>query len=236
VHLPLASPRGGRTSTSAVLVCSFPNVRNHDRAGRGIDPGGSMSKVRRRRNHSITALGLIAAALLIGLSSLQDLVVLQAPAARIQALGVLEVDLQPDGAVEPDEEIQPIVLVCAAGLFLSGLLLLITRVRYLGVMWRLVALGSLLLPIVLAVTYWMFVDDPKRALVSQDDPALQEMIRTGALALNDALGGGFEPRAGLYVLTAGCMLALISVFIPAIRRDVVLPGPMSSDDVPMQSG
>jgi hypothetical protein len=183
-----------------------------------------MSKVRRRRNHSITALGLIAAALLIGLSSLQDLVVLQAPAARIQALGVLEVDLQPDGAVEPDEEIQPIVLVCAAGLFLSGLLLLITRVRYLGIMWRLVALGSLLLPIVLAVTYWMFVDDPKRALVSQDDPALQEMIRTGALVLNDALGGGFEPRAGLYVLTAGCMLALISVFIPAIRRDVVLPG------------
>jgi hypothetical protein len=76
----------------------------------------------------------------------------------------------------------------------------------------------------------MFVDDPNRAL-AQDDPALQ-----GALDLNDLLGGGFEPRVGLYVLTAGCMLALISVLIPAIRRDVVLRGPMSSDDVPMQSG
>src|SRR5689334_16475676 len=89
-----------------------------------------------RKDHSKTAVGLIAAAAMVGLAPLQSLVDVTGPALSVGLTQQLGLSIQPGGGLGQSAESDQILWGSSALLVVCSILLLATRVRYLGAVWR----------------------------------------------------------------------------------------------------
>lgn len=123
-----------------------------------------------------------------------------------------------DHALAPGPEegdVRPAIFAAAAVLAVAALLLFITRVRGVGLLWRLLALAATAVPAWIAVVAWEVVENPA-SLVTDGDGAGRgiEFTVQAAAVLGVAQA---SPGVGLWLLTAGSALAVIAVLIPASR-------------------
>jgi hypothetical protein len=164
---------------------------------------------------------LITGAIAIGLAATQDLVVLKGPLAEIGVGRHLGLGVQLTGTADEDSLTQPLLFASAAWIAFFGLLLLATRVRFLGLLWRLLALLGVVAPVALAVNDWLFIHDPVDYLASDENVAVRAALRLGH-GVVEALGGGASAGLGLYLLTLGAVMAVIGLLVPPIHRDVAV--------------
>ena len=177
--------------------------------------------VKHRRNHAVAAIGFIIAAFLIGLGLLLPLGKFSGPAIDGGVLKAIDFSLTPSHEYALDESSAGIMLAVAITLAILGLLLLITRIRYLGLLWRILGLAAIALPAIFVLSQWSFINDPTASMKAQsgDDVAAKAIA---ALA-DGTRGTGWDLTAGLglWLLSAGVVCAILAALIPAIRRQEV---------------
>jgi hypothetical protein len=113
-------------------------------------------------------------------------------------------------------DVTPLLLGGAAVLGVSALLLFVTRIPVLGILWRLLALATVLGLGVISVPAWGAVNDP--ATMAADPTSHSGR----ALGLGASVAGSsglldIEPGLGLWLLTIGIAVAGIGAVVPAIR-------------------
>jgi hypothetical protein len=182
-----------------------------------------MGNLRHRRNHAVAGLALVLAGALTWLATTQSLVRIDGPAFTAGSAKKLGLEIKTGLDYGMDPEIQLTLYAAALGFVVMGLLLLITRVRYLGLLWRVGALCSLGITGAVVVAAWMFVSDPASA-ISDADADTQRLFR-GGLSVAKGLGLLDVSAAGaLYLLTAASIVALLGVLTPAFRRTEAVAG------------
>lgn len=175
-----------------------------------------------RLNHAVAGLGIVLAGLLIAFSSTQQMIkVSLLPGAGIDLKG-LHIGLDPSTSTGVEDGIRTALVVIAIILGVCGLLLLMTKIRFLGLLWRLLAYCALAVAGFLAYVLWDFIRDPVKALTSQN-PSLLDQI--GSTLGQVSLGLGItkvEAGPGLYFLSLGTALGAILLLVPAIRNQTPL--------------
>ena len=117
--------------------------------------------------------------------------------------------------------VKPLLLGCAAALAVLALLLFATRVRGLGVLWRLLALATLVVLGLTAVAAWSVVNRPASVIADSESP-LGEVLDFGVFSVLESTSlATVEPGVGLWLLTAGCAIVGIGALIPAGRGRTV---------------
>lgn len=176
-----------------------------------------MEAVKHRRNHVLTALGLLVAAGLIALGAYQPVISVRGPEWSLELTKGLGIGLDPSASGGLDETSQALLVSFAAATAIMGLLLLVTRVRYLGLFWRMLALAFLAVPAVLSFYWWRFVSDPVAAL-QPADPTVADKLLGSAESLVTGLGlVRVTAGQGLYLLAGGTLLGILSCLVPALR-------------------
>lgn len=193
---------------------------------------------RQVRNHTITGIFLLISAFVIAFGATQPWVT-----GAVQILGVGPLaGARPNGGLGFDQllvpggragDVTPVLLGAAAGLGVTALLLLVTRIRGLGLLWRMVALVATAVPALVAFSAWSVVEDPA-SVVADDGSFLGVALDTAVSAVEGAGLAAVDPGVGLWLLTVGSALAAIGVFVPAIRSRVPLQD--GSPAGPWQSG
>lgn len=173
--------------------------------------------VRHRRNHAVAGLGFILSGLLIGFGATQTVANFSGPPISITLLKSVGLSVTPSGGFGLDESVVPLMLSAAVALVVFGLLLLVTRIRYLGLVWRLGGLVALFLPAFLAISYWSSINDPITALQQGTDNAVADAALEAMRGTRGTLWD-LSAAAGLYIVSAGVVCGIIAALIPAIRR------------------
>jgi hypothetical protein len=109
------------------------------------------------------------------------------------------------------------MLTVAVGLGACALLLFATRVRGLGLLWRATAIVCLVYPTLVVAWTWLFIHDPTAELKSEQATTGDRLIGIGLDASRQFGLWDVTPGRGLYFITAGTVIAVVAVFIPAIR-------------------
>ena len=181
-----------------------------------------ITTVRHRRNHVVAGLGIVLSAILIAFAVTQPQANFTGPPIAISGLKVVNLTVTPSSGYKLDEQTLVLCLSFAVTLGVLGLLLLVTRVRFLGLIWRLGALAAITLPALLAISYWTFISDPTSGLKEGTDTSFAGQ---GLAMLADGTRGlawDITPGIGLYLFTAGVVCAVLASLVPAIRhKDVV---------------
>ncbi|MEV8212509.1 DUF2510 domain-containing protein [Leifsonia sp. NPDC077715] len=174
----------------------------------------SAPTVKHRRNHAVAAIGFIIAALLIGFGLLF-------PYGVFTLLKGADLLVTPTHDFALDETSAALLLAIAIFLAILGLLLLITRVRYLGVLWRILGLAAIVVPAIYAFTLWSFINDPTVTMKEQSNGNV--FSEAFALVSDASRGSGWDLTAGLglWLLSAGVVCGILAALIPAIRRQEV---------------
>lgn len=179
-------------------------------------------RVVHRRNHAAPGIVLLIAGGLILLSSALPLLQFTGPGVGVLAKG-LGMTLTGDGSYEPD----PAGLWYWTGglVCLFALVLLVTRIRGLGALWRILAILPVLVVAVVAAFWWYFLSDPSRFLAEQDQ-SLSGTIRSGITSLLEGSGAySITPGLGLVVMSAAAVLGVIGAFLPAGKTEKYVPLP-----------
>ena len=176
-----------------------------------------MAAVKHRRNHAVTALGLIVASGLAATGGYRPVIIVRGPQGSMELAKGLGLGLDPSAASGLDEASQAILLGASVAVAVIGLLLLVTRVRYLGLLLRLIALLFLAVPATLTVLWWRFVSDPVAAMQSQE-PSIPEQVAGAAGDILNALGlVRVTAGDGLYLISAGTATGILACLVPAFR-------------------
>lgn len=181
-----------------------------------------------RRNNVAAGLIVVSGALLLILGAFLPLLTLKSPDVGLN-IGIAEVSLQYQQELVP-VELQMLLIPLGLLLALLGLFLIATRIRGLGILWRVGSLTCFALAGGLALYCWNIIGgDPIGILNASGRPneeandelgdfleaALQN---TGLLTVN--------PGIGLYVVSLGSALTFIGCCIPATRRTEVVQAPL----------
>ncbi len=137
---------------------------------------------------------------------------------RFAGLGV-NGDLGFDHLLAPgpsEGDVRPALFGCAAVMAAAALLLFMTRVRGVGLLWRLIALVAVVAPVGIAVVAWQVVDDPA-SLVADGEGFWGQAAGFSAQLAESLSVAQASPGVGLWLLTAGCAVSVIAVLIPASR-------------------
>lgn len=119
-------------------------------------------------------------------------------------------------------DVRPLMIGASAVAALAAIFLSATRMRGLGVLWRLLALPAVVGMSALAVSTWSVVNNPASVLADPGSP-LGRLLEGGVSGL-DAIGLlGIRPGMGLWLLTVGCGIAAIGLLIPALRHSTYIP-------------
>lgn len=173
-----------------------------------------------RRNNVLPGMLLLGGAIAIGASTLGAWAKVSGPDIAL-GNGKIGFNAIPNMSASSDSDATTILLVTAGVIAVSGLLLIATRVRALGLLWRLIALAGLVLPAILAVALWRDVTgDPAQVL---SDPNASFVSRLGGLLTSGLENLGLvslTPGSGLWLLTGGGIAVLIGIVVPAIRVPV----------------
>jgi hypothetical protein len=171
------------------------------------------------RNHSVAGVALLVGAAAIAFAATQPWITgagaLWGRLAGITVNGSLGFDL----LVAPGGEhgdVKPVLFGCAAALAVLALLLFVTRVPGLGVLWRFLALATLVLVGFTAWAAWSVVGSP--ASVVADPDSLPGQGLDIAVDIAETIGvATIRPGLGLWVLTIGFGVTGIGALIPASR-------------------
>jgi hypothetical protein len=171
------------------------------------------------RNHSVAGVAVLAGAATIAFATTQAWVTGVATLGGWVAGATPEGSLGFDRLIEPGNrygDVTPLLLGGAAVLGVSALLLFVTRIPVLGILWRLLALATVLGLGVISVPAWGAVNDP--ATMAADPTSHSGR----ALGLGASVAGSsglldIEPGLGLWLLTIGIAVAGIGAVVPAIR-------------------
>ncbi|WP_241993013.1 hypothetical protein [Cryobacterium frigoriphilum] len=158
-------------------------------------------------------------AILVAFAVTQALANFTGPPIALSVLKVVNLTVTPSSGYRLDEPALLLCLSVAMILGVLGLLLLVTRVRFLGLIWRLGALASITLPALLAISHWRFISDPTSGLKEGTDISFAGQ---GLAMLADGARGllwDITPGIGLYLFTAGLACAVLASLVPAIRRE-----------------
>jgi len=178
-----------------------------------------MVEVRHRRNHAAAGLGLVLSSILIGMGASQNLVKISGPDFNVDLLKKFGITLRSSGGFGTDSQTTAILLACAALIALCGLLLLVTRIRYLGLLWRLGGLVGAGLPAVFAYWFWQFIQNPTATLKAPNSSIVDQFVGTLG-GLTRGVAWDVTPTTGLYFLSAGVVCGVISLLVPAARKEV----------------
>ncbi len=175
-----------------------------------------MAEVRQRRSHAVAGLSLGVAAGLVTIATMFPVFSVTGSTVSPPEWDALGITV--DGSVAQfDVSFQLFLLVNAGWIALMGLALLLTRIRFVGVVWRAAALVSLFASSAVALFLWRFITDPSAA--GGDPTWFQDVAPRLAAGLADAT---LEPGLGLYLLFAGSLLGLLATFVPSFRTQKVV--------------
>ena len=146
------------------------------------------------------------------------MVLIQGPEFGLGVTKRLGLTLQPHGGYGQSEEIRLILWGACGGLVVLALLLLATRVRFLGIVWRAGGVVVAAVPTFYVYAAWAFVSDPMGAIGNEDTGTLARLARAGADATRTLGLWDVTPGPGLYLLTAGILVFLIALLIPSGKR------------------
>jgi hypothetical protein len=113
-------------------------------------------------------------------------------------------------------DIRPFLLGGAVGLAVLALLLLVTRVRGLGVVWRVMALVVVAGVGLISVIAWTTIENPASVVTDPESPFGRSLESGTKLAQNLGLLE-IKPALGLWLLTVGTGIAGIGLLVPALR-------------------
>jgi len=115
----------------------------------------------------------------------------------------------------------PVLLAISGMVALCALALWFTRVRGLGIAWRVIALGSLV-PLALVLdSLWSIFDESPGTDLQQADSA---PVRAFGLAVSNH-GATSHVGPGLLMVSFGFVVVVLGCLIPAIRSKQVIPDP-----------
>lgn len=183
----------------------------------GPHPFGGL--VGTRSNAGAGAVVLIAGAA-IAIAAQQPWVAITGPTFGLSLKDVVDVGIVPRGTDLGDTEERQLLLVAGSAIAVCGGLLMLTRVRVLGPILRVFSLLLVTLPALLAIAVWEAVGETSTEVFNDPDSSLWDQARAGMRDLLEGLGViRIEPAAGLYVLSAACVLVVVGCLIPARRMD-----------------
>lgn len=159
-----------------------------------------------RRNNAFGGIVVLVGSLLVVFGAVLPWIELKSAGVAVAA-GPVELQAAYKSAMDVGE-LPTVIMWLGVSTGLIALALIATRVRGLGVMWRIFALMTLAFPAVIAVALWSAV------LKGPDTKTLGGMVQS---ALQNTGLLTTEAGQGLYILTIGAALVLIGCFIPAIR-------------------
>lgn len=167
--------------------------------------------IRKRRNAYLAALVIFIGTVLICFGAVL-------PSIKVSAFGIdaYHVSLVPSGDVDPGLA-APFIFGTSFFTLLAIVGLALARRRGWGIAWRLACFVLLLFPLIVVVDLWNDVitptDIPKDDLASPPAKVLAELDHLPFFKVTDA-----TPAPGLWILTLGCLLVLIGLFIPAKKN------------------
>lgn len=210
-----------------------------------------MGRVIQRRNHVITSVGLLVAAVLVGVGSRQPVVAvggdltgarsalgslsgLAALAGQLGITGLPDLStlstLDPSAASGVDARGRTLLMVAAVVLAVVALLLLAIRRPGWGLGARVVGLVAVAAPVTASVLVWRFLADPVGQL-QQSNPLVQAALRYAV----DNKVITVSADSGLYLIAAGGAVGLVALLVPALHSARAVEGP-ETDGGPAQDG
>ncbi|HEV2887098.1 MAG TPA: hypothetical protein VGX49_09335 [Jatrophihabitans sp.] len=181
--------------------------------------------VRHRRNNALAGIVMLNGVLVMAVGSTMpwgefEVGGLNQPTLPYQGRHVFGFDqtITSTGSVS---DFHPAILIISGVVALCALALFATRVRGLGALWRVIALGSLV-PVALVIgSLWsVFDDDPGTELEATNSAP----VRAFGLAMRtNAVTSSIGP--GLFALTIGGAVAVLGALIPAFRSKQVIGEP-----------
>lgn len=174
-------------------------------------------RVVHRRNNAAPGIGFLVAGLLILLSSF--LPVIDFTTASVNLPGVT---VAPKTSYNPD----PIGLWLWTGgfTFAFGVILLATRIRGLGILWRILAAIPVLIMGAYAAFVWYFLSNPQASLAPDGDTSAGAGIIQGlATGAQDAGLYSFSAGVGLVILTVAVIVGILSIFLPSGKSQRIVP-------------
>lgn len=175
-----------------------------------------MAEVRHTRSHAIAgvAMGLGAALVMVG--TLFPVFSVSGGSVTPQLWGVLGMQVD-DGAVSLAGSFRTYVVLTAVWAGLMGIALILTKVKYVGPVWRVAALIGLSAAAFTAFVFWVLVLDPitvvgRPTWFSVDAPLLVSSLR----------GATLEAGVGLYLLTVGTAIGVLAALVPAFHTHRVV--------------
>jgi hypothetical protein len=176
---------------------------------------------RHLRSNSIAGLMLLLGAILIAAGSLAPWAKISGPEIPLAAAGKekdLGLDIVPILHRSGDVNIKTILLVVTAVIASCAIALIVTRVRWLGVLCRLGALAALTVPVLLTLLLWRDITrDPADVLEDPNARVLDKIKGLFGSALEHLHLIKIEPDLGLWLLTAGILVAVLGVSVPTVR-------------------
>ena len=171
-------------------------------------------RVVHRRNNAAPGIGFLLAGLLILLSAF--LPVIDFTVASVAVAGV---NVTPKASYNPD----PIGLWLWTGgfVFAFGVILLATRIRGLGILWRILAAIPVLIMGAYAAYMWYYLSNPQGADGDKSVGAgIVQGLATGAqdLGLYSVSAG-----AGLVLLTVAVIVGIVAIFLPSGKSQRLVP-------------
>jgi amino acid transporter len=174
-----------------------------------------------RRNNTIAGLTQLLGAILIAAGAFTPWATITGPNLGISLGGKstsLGFDVIPNMDSSGDSDSKAVLAVLAGVIAVLALALIATRVRGLGMLWRLGSLVALIVPAVLTVYLWKLVTGDPAEIFHDPNASAADKIRGVLQAGFERLGLiHVDPGLGLWLLSIGSVLVFLGIWIPATR-------------------
>jgi hypothetical protein len=181
--------------------------------------------VRHRRNNSVAGVLLLVAAMLIGASAVLPWIHFHGPTVNAEAVSLSTgYDYTPGVDADDGDVTRAVIVGFAIALAVCALLLIVTRLRGWGIVWRILGLLVLTGPAIMTWYVWSTVLSDPAGFLAQSESVSDQLLRAG-LTLGQSVGlVSAGPGSGLWAFSVGVCLGVIAIVIPAIRSSYVVPG------------